>query len=96
MAQSLHISFVSPRAAKPRPGIDGPAFKTDRAARQALRAAVYKHGASAYVIHETHWRHTATGFSVVIKRGAYEEESFGHGRTLRVAAHRALCSAGLR
>ncbi len=54
--------------------IDGPAFRSDAAAKQALRAVIHKNKCDA-----------VSGL-----------DSQGSGNTLREAAHRALCSAGLR
>lgn len=76
-------------------GIEGPAFGTDALAKRALTRAVNRDAAQGYTITEGYSRETGPTFCVIIKSD-YWADAQGLGRTLRVAAHRALCSAGLR
>lgn len=77
-------------------GIEGPVFRTDRAAEAALRRAVARHRyIDGYVIVRRHVRSRSAHVTVALKFH-YAEDAQGSGTTLRAAAHRALCSAGYR
>jgi hypothetical protein len=77
-------------------GIEGRAFSTDSAATTALRKAVHDRSASSYTVVKTYERGLGEHVKVILKHEFYAEESEGRGKSLRLAAHRALCSAGLR
>lgn len=78
-----------------RKGIEGPAFRSDVAAKRALRAAVHRRGAEGYSITTRHSRRSGTSVTVVLKFD-YADDVQGSGPKLTIAAHNALCSAGYR